>query len=230
MRLSQITVEELRAGHDAFVAKMKQVRLENPIEMEHRGVPLVETTHDPDWREKLKNKSPFDDVEEPAVCAWDDFNKAKAEDLKKQGKKIAIHDAFMLFGECVKIYCCSAFGSRWDRISRQVSGDKSFYLLRAPDYTEGEGFITDNPATPVYIDSRVYEAFISFRDEFMSLLSERNKKSLPIEWEYEDNLPEVNDKVFSVMYAASEIIDGVRMYPFVCDHGKRQYLVDIGEK
>lgn len=31
----------------------------------------------------------------------------------------------------------------------------------------------------------------------------------------------------TAVYAASEIIDGVRMYPFVCDHGKRQYLVDI---
>ena len=63
MKLSEITVEDLRKDHDAFIEKMKQVRLDNPIEMEHRGVPLVKTQHDPNWREKLRNHSPFDEEE-----------------------------------------------------------------------------------------------------------------------------------------------------------------------
>lgn len=61
MRLSEITIEELRADHQAFVDKMRQVRVEHPIEMEHRGIPLVECEHDPNWRERLRQRSPFDD-------------------------------------------------------------------------------------------------------------------------------------------------------------------------
>ena len=65
MRLSEITIEELRACHNAFVEKMRQVRLENPVEMEHRGVPLVKCEHDPNWRENLLKRSPFDEDGSP---------------------------------------------------------------------------------------------------------------------------------------------------------------------
>lgn len=62
MKLSELTVEELRASHQAFIDKMRQVRLEHPVKMEHRGVPLVEIEHDPNWRENLLKRSPFDEA------------------------------------------------------------------------------------------------------------------------------------------------------------------------
>ena len=68
MKLSEITVEDLRADHDAFVAKMKAVREKNPPLPDHEImigciVPVSELAHvehDPNWREKLRNTSPFD--------------------------------------------------------------------------------------------------------------------------------------------------------------------------
>lgn len=58
MRLSEITVEELRADHEAFAKRMAQFPKQP---MEHRGVPMVETRYRPDWRQKLRARSPFDD-------------------------------------------------------------------------------------------------------------------------------------------------------------------------
>ena len=57
MRLSDITVEDLRADHDAFLAKMaKQPKAQG----DHRGAPLIDTGYTKDWRERLRKQSPFD--------------------------------------------------------------------------------------------------------------------------------------------------------------------------
>jgi hypothetical protein len=68
MKLSEITVEDLRADHDAFIAKMKEVREKHPPLPDHElmngcivpASELAQIEHDPNWREKLRNKSPFD--------------------------------------------------------------------------------------------------------------------------------------------------------------------------
>ena len=58
MKLSEITAEDLRADHEAFVAKMaKQPKTQG----DHRGAPLVDTRYTKDWREQLRNQSPFDE-------------------------------------------------------------------------------------------------------------------------------------------------------------------------
>lgn len=38
---------------------------------------------------------------------------------------------------------------------------------------------------------------------------------LCIQWEYEDQLPKMSKEEFNLIYAKSEIRDGVRMYPYV---------------
>jgi hypothetical protein len=48
-----------------------------------------------------------------------------------------------------------------------------------------------------------------------------------IQWEYEDELPEMEDDVFDAIYTASRIVWGVRMYPYVEDeNGQRIYLAE----
>ena len=49
-----------------------------------------------------------------------------------------------------------------------------------------------------------------------------------VRWEYEDQLPEsLPDDVFSSMYKASIIDDGVRIYPYIEADGRRFFIVDI---
>jgi hypothetical protein len=36
-----------------------------------------------------------------------------------------------------------------------------------------------------------------------------------LEWEYEDQLPEISDLEYDLMFEYSEIKDGVRMFPFI---------------
>ena len=36
-----------------------------------------------------------------------------------------------------------------------------------------------------------------------------------VEWEYEDQLPELNDLQYDLIYQKSELIGGVRKFPFV---------------
>ena len=46
---------------------------------------------------------------------------------------------------------------------------------------------------------------------------------LCIQWEYEDDLPKMIQEEFDLLYAKSEIRDGVRMYPYVWtddEHGE----------
>lgn len=64
MKLSEITVEDLRKDHDAFVEKMKEVSKTNEGKPCNylRWEPADQIEHDPNWREKLRNKSPFDDT------------------------------------------------------------------------------------------------------------------------------------------------------------------------
>ena len=37
---------------------------------------------------------------------------------------------------------------------------------------------------------------------------------LSLEWEYEDQLPELTDIEYSLLYEYSKIVDGVRMFPY----------------
>ena len=62
MRLSEITVEDLRADHEAFVRKMVEVKKQNKITpVNPCRYEVYDREHDPNWREKLRNRSPFDD-------------------------------------------------------------------------------------------------------------------------------------------------------------------------
>lgn len=69
MKLSEISVEDLRADHDAFVRKMQEVRKQHPPLEPHEMmngcvVPVSElapSRHRPNWRQELAARSPFDD-------------------------------------------------------------------------------------------------------------------------------------------------------------------------
>jgi len=37
---------------------------------------------------------------------------------------------------------------------------------------------------------------------------------LSIEWEYEDQLPELSDFEYGLLYEYSKVVDGVRMFPY----------------
>lgn len=46
-----------------------------------------------------------------------------------------------------------------------------------------------------------------------------------IYWQYEDELPEVTESQFHMMFALSRVVDGVRMYPYTKDSaGNKSYL------
>ena len=46
-----------------------------------------------------------------------------------------------------------------------------------------------------------------------------------IQWEYEDDLPEMQPEEFNLLYAQSKIIHGVRMYPYIwLDNDEKGYL------
>jgi hypothetical protein len=51
---------------------------------------------------------------------------------------------------------------------------------------------------------------------------------VPVEFEYEDQLPKFDGSLFSAMYDAS-VVDGVRLYPFVVINEERFYLVKVPE-
>jgi hypothetical protein len=40
-------------------------------------------------------------------------------------------------------------------------------------------------------------------------------RAIKVKWEYEDNLPELSQDAYDEIYPSSEIIDGVRMYPYI---------------
>jgi hypothetical protein len=51
-----------------------------------------------------------------------------------------------------------------------------------------------------------------------------------VRWEYEDQLPEMNDADFDAIFKASRV-DGVRMYPFVEDsNGNRIWITHLPER
>lgn len=37
---------------------------------------------------------------------------------------------------------------------------------------------------------------------------------LSLEWEYEDQLPELSNLEYNLMYEYSKVVDGVRMFPY----------------
>jgi hypothetical protein len=50
----------------------------------------------------------------------------------------------------------------------------------------------------------------------------------PLRWEYEDYLPKMDDAQFAEIYKASQVMDGVRMYPNVEDSkGNKIWLTDL---
>lgn len=49
-------------------------------------------------------------------------------------------------------------------------------------------------------------------------------KFLDVQWEYEDQLPELPDSRYSLMFRQSKIIDGVRMFPYVQIRDEKYYL------
>ena len=50
-------------------------------------------------------------------------------------------------------------------------------------------------------------------------------KTITVEWEYEDQLPEIDDDTYNKMYKTSKV-DFVRMFPYVEICGRRYYLVE----
>lgn len=45
-----------------------------------------------------------------------------------------------------------------------------------------------------------------------------------VSWEYEDELPQVSKARFSEMFDVSEVLEGVRMYPYITISGSKQYF------
>lgn len=52
-----------------------------------------------------------------------------------------------------------------------------------------------------------------------------------MEWEYEDNLPELTDLEYDLMYQYSKLVDSVRMFPYTkywCQCNDREIKVYLG--
>jgi hypothetical protein len=49
-------------------------------------------------------------------------------------------------------------------------------------------------------------------------------KSIKVEWEYEDQLPDMTGEEYLESFAKSEVRDGVRMFPYVEIDNIRFYL------
>lgn len=51
-------------------------------------------------------------------------------------------------------------------------------------------------------------------------------ETLKIQWEYEDELPEdIDSETFKAMFAVSQVIGGVRMYPYVSIYFDDRYYL-----
>jgi len=64
-------------------------------------------------------------------------------------------------------------------------------------------------------------------EKLKSLYREAIAKVKPaIEWEYEDQLPDLTDERYNEMFGLSRVIGGVRMFPYIIWQNKRCYLVN----
>jgi hypothetical protein len=52
---------------------------------------------------------------------------------------------------------------------------------------------------------------------------------VPLNWENEDELPDMPDEVYNAMYPLSEV-DFVRYFPYIIINNKRAYLISLGDE
>jgi len=53
---------------------------------------------------------------------------------------------------------------------------------------------------------------------------ENTLKLVAVRFEYEDKLPKTTDLIYEYMFRVSQVIDGVRMFPYIELEGDRFYL------
>lgn len=87
-------------------------------------------------------------------------------------------------------------------------------------FQRGEGYALTHSAV-----SALAHTLIGGRVRAERLVQERDSR-VELKWEHEDQLHRVmNREVYVQMFHASEVIDGVRMFPYVEQNGERFFLV-----
>ena len=62
-----------------------------------------------------------------------------------------------------------------------------------------------------------------------NILKWKHNINVLLNWENEDELPDIADEIYNVMYPLSKI-DFVRYFPYIMIDNKKIYLISLGDK